>query len=326
MFKEFIGHWTRHVDQRVDLSPSTKVTYTRVATHLAAWDPAPGPHNDRVDLSSYVVERRAEGIAPRTIALELRIAGAAFRWAQEAGLVEPSVQLDVPRVRVDPRVFVLNHRTPTPSEAARVFEAMPFDDWRLAVVLLARTGARVGEVVRLRSCDLDEDAGMLALGRVEGASKSGMRWFPLDSSSLSDLAGRSGRGEAPLLDFAAVTAPIQAIGRRLRRACSAAGVPEFSPHGLRRMVVGRLLRAQVDPGTAATLTGHTVEVMLKFYQEVSDEDRRVAAAQANLGSLECQNIVVEGHHQDAGRWAPVTGRPVAHVARRRRAPTTRSKS
>ena len=167
---------------------------------------------------------------------------------------------------------------------------------------------------------------MLAFGSIEGARKSGMRWFPLDASSLSDLAGRSGRGEMPLFDFADVCAPIQAIGRRLRRACKAAGVAEFSPHGLRRMVVGRLLRAHVDPGTAATLTGHTVEVMLKFYQEVSDEDRRSAAAQANLGSLECQNIAIEAHHQGAFRSGPGVRRPVARGAQRQRASTSWTKT
>lgn len=45
------------------------------------------------------------------------------------------------------------------------------------------------------------------------------------------------------------------------------------------------MRAQVDPGTAATLTGHFFAVMLKFYQEVNDDDRRAAVAQVGLAIL-----------------------------------------
>lgn len=51
------------------------------------------------------------------------------------------------------------------------------------------------------------------------------------------------------------------------------------------MVVGRLIRAKVDVGTAATLTGHSVFVMLRYYQVVTDDDRREAAERANLGVL-----------------------------------------
>ena len=52
------------------------------------------------------------------------------------------------------------------------------------------------------------------------------------------------------------------------------------------MVVGRLLRARVDPATAASLTCHSIEVMLKHYREVTDEDPRRAAEHAMLGVLD----------------------------------------
>ena len=48
---------------------------------------------------------------------------------------------------------------------------MPSDDWRLAARLIAATGARVGDVVALRSMDLDSATGRLALGACEGAAK-----------------------------------------------------------------------------------------------------------------------------------------------------------
>jgi integrase/recombinase XerC len=281
MFDDIIGKWLDTAKRRPDLAKSTKVAYARIAQHLIAWRPAA---EDAITLPEYVAARREAGAAPRTIALELRVLSVATHWAErhlDAGRAPV-----LPRIRVDPRVFVLNHRTPTPSQAAAALRAMPADEWHLVARLIAATGARVGEVLALRSIDLELSAGRIALGASEGASKTGMRWFPLDAATLRTLEGREGGGREPLLKLGRVKAPIQGLGRRLRRACDAANVPRFTPHGLRRMVVGRLLRAQVDPATAASLTGHSIEVMLKHYREVTDEDRRRAAERAMLGVLD----------------------------------------
>ena len=284
MFSVLIRRWLQHTEQRTDLSPSTRVCYRRVAAHLLAWADS---HDATVfDLSDYVKRRRVDGLAPRTLALELRVAKAAIHWAERERLVPPSMVFRVPRMKIDRQRFELNHRTPSPAEAHRAISAMPADDWQLAMLLIARTGARIGEVVVLRGSDLDEAANLMELGTVEGAMKTGCRLFPLDASSLRDLRGRSTRGDGPLFDFGGSRAPIQGLQRRLWRACEDAGVSRFTAHGLRRMVVVRLLKAKVDPGTAAALTGHSIQVMLRYYQQVTDEDRRDAAESAGLGVLD----------------------------------------
>lgn len=281
MFDEIVRQWLSQTQRRVDLAASTKVQYRRVAAHLIAFH---CDHDDANALLAYVESRRACGLAPRTIALELRVVSVATHWAART-LGVGAVPV-LPRIHVDPRRFALNHRTPTPAEAAAALRAMPHDDWRVAARLIATTGARIGEVVTLRSVDVDVPAGRVAFGASEGASKTGLRWFPLDAATLRELTGRTGRGREPLFVFGGVTAPIQGLQRRLTRACDVAGVPRFTPHGLRRMVIGRLLRAQVDPATAAALTGHSIEVMLKYYREVTDDDRRLAAERAMLGVLD----------------------------------------
>lgn len=278
-----VARWLAWCNGRVDLAPSTLTVYRRVAQHLTAWG-----GDERVgilDLAPYARLRRDAGIAQRTMAMELRVATIAFRWADGRDLLPPTARLRVPRIKIDPARFVVNHRTPTPEEAGDALAAMPDDDWRLVGLVLARTGARVGEVVHLRGRDLDEPGCQVAFGATSHSSKTGTRWFPLDDATLVALAGRSDRGAAPLFDLGNVRAPIQGLQRRLRAACDRAGVSRFTPHGLRRMVVGRLIRAGVDPGTAATLTGHSIQVMLRFYQQVTDEDRRLAVDQALLGEL-----------------------------------------
>lgn len=280
---DIVRKWLDYTLHRMDLSASTVVSYRRVAAHLVVWGedkPVSG-----LDLAPYAVLRREAGLAPRTLALELRIVRILFKWAQEQRHIPSTITLLCPRLKVDPRRFVLNHRTPSPSEVSKVLDAMPQDDFRTVAVVLARTGARIGEVVRLRACDLDPHGQMVTFGNVDGAAKSGARWFPVDAATMSLLTGRNVKGKMPLFQFDGVTAPIQALERRILKACDEAGVPRFTPHGLRRMVISRLMRSRVDPGTAASLTGHSVQVMLRYYQQVTDGDRRAAVEVANLTEL-----------------------------------------
>lgn len=280
---ELMTAWVIETEDRVDLADGTKENYQRLADNLIAWG---GDHClSELRLGDFVRHRRRGGISDRTITLELRVMTIATNWGRRKGLIDASIELNMPKLKVDPKKFVVNRNTPTPGEAGKAIAAMDRDDWRLATLLLARTGARVGEVVSLRGRDLDEHRGTVTFGTSQGDSKTGVRVFPLDDHSLRELRGRRQCGHLPLLDFCGLKDPKQGIRKRLLDACARAGVTPFTPHGLRRMVVGRLIRARVDPGTAATLTGHSVKVMLKHYQVVTDEDRREAAMRADLGVL-----------------------------------------
>jgi integrase len=296
------------------LASSTRVSYAAAARHLLRWGAALDPA--RLDLHDYIAFREMDRVSPRTILLELRVARILLRWARKTGQFPVGHVLEIPALKFDRRAFVVNHRTPKPDEVARMLAAMPDDEWRLAALLLARTGARIGEICHLRSCDLDRRIGELRLGAVSDASKSGVRTFPLDADSLRRLAGRDRRGEAPLVDFG-VKAADKGLARRIARACEAADVARFTPHGLRRMVVRRLLKAGVDPGTAASLTGHSVQVMLRYYQEIDDEDRREAAEQAGLGDIEpgvepeVRRLAVRYRLQLTGREGPEVGAQAA---------------
>lgn len=282
--REAIRRWLVQSEKRPDLASSTKRSYARIAAHVDAWC-ASCPPAEATDLAAYARHRLDADVGPRTVRLELRVFASMLRWGQEHGLVSRDVALRLPRLRADSSPFRCNHRTPAAREVHAAIAAMPPGDWRLAVQLLARTGARAGEIVALRRADVDRRARVLWLGTHRGASKTGARAFPLGASTLALLVDRADGTDAPLLEFDGIGAPHQALATRLREACRLGGVPRFTPHGIRRMVVTRLLRSGVELATAASITGHTIQVMLRYYREVSDEDRRHATRRAGLDTI-----------------------------------------
>ena len=79
--------------------------------------------------------------------------------------------------------------------------------------------------------------------------------------------------------------------RWLKRACKAAGVPRFSPNGLRRAATDAYARAGVDPAVAAAQSGHSIQVMMKHYRQVTKEDQRDAVERCGLGVIPDGKII-----------------------------------
>ncbi|MBK9370959.1 MAG: tyrosine-type recombinase/integrase [Deltaproteobacteria bacterium] len=213
------------------------------------------------------------GLSPRVADVHQRTLLSATRWAIEEELLTPRV-LSVPRHRAHAPA-VLPH-TPTEAEAAAVIAAMTGED-HLAVSILAATGARLAEVTELRRRAIDLRDGWLHLD-----GKTGPRKFPLSPELRSLLSAYADGTDAWLF-----TGPRRATAGRFYRhlvaTCARLGQTVFTPHGLRRMIVDRLLRSGVDIKTAAELMGHSPKVMLSHYRRVTQEDRAAGVAKAGLG-------------------------------------------
>jgi len=258
-------------DDRLDLSPNTvklRETALKVIKRLLG---AVRMRQVREPvLQSFVGRARREGYAPRTIRGLLEVFGLMWGWGSGLGLVPPG---DTPRVRV--KVPNVVRHTPTLSDVEKTLaklEETP-KGARLARVLRlqAVTGARIGEVVQAQASDFDADRGVWTV-RV---GKTGGRLVPvppdvtdalLENADGEDLWGCSWRTMQ--------TAP----SKLLPKACEAAGVTPWTTHGLRRLAVDRLQRAGVDVASAAKLLGHSPQVMLRLYRQVSESDLRKAAA------------------------------------------------
>ena len=213
------------------------------------------------------------GHTPRGASAHQRVLRMACAWAAEQGLITP-ILVPVTRARISPRVN--NDYTPTEREAAAVLR-VTFGPTRLAIALLAVTGARVSEIMSLRRCAIDLEGGWLSLD-----GKTGPRRFPIPSE-LTPLLAPLAHGTQTLLFPWGMRRPEDRVYRALSAACLQLKQREFTAHGLRRMVVNRLLRQGVDLKVAAELMGHSPEVMLTHYRRVSQEDKAVGVSKAGLG-------------------------------------------
>jgi integrase len=294
--RDLVEPWFATQRSRPDLSPSTVDHYEKNARHLVTWlGSIPCPDVTRSTLERYRDDRLREGASPRLVLQEVRTIRMVWRWAFDNGDVQVR---DLPQIQIKIEGYVINHRTPDPEEIAPVLAELS-GVYLLVGQLLAITGARISEICSIRSADLDTRHNLLTLD-----GKTGPRQFPLPDDIATELADQL--TDTPLVNATPRTAA-QMVRDRLRRACKAADVPVFTPHGLRRMVVNRMLRAGVDVKTAASLTGHSVEVMLHFYREVSDDERRHAVQLAGLGHFPTAGAVVQGPWRDSSSAKTGTG-------------------
>lgn len=283
---DLLHAWRVHLaTERTDLAPATVHGYS---AHSHIIEEVIGPIRldrfGRSDLDRYRAivsrppgegSRRLKTRSSGTIQLDLTIIGMAWAWGRSIGVVDGA--LDIPPINVTP-----THDSYTPSidEVATVVGLLR--GWAADVVRLQwATGARVGEIAALLVEDVDLERSALWLGRHVGARKTGARRIPIPEDTLPLLrelvAGRS--GAVPLFATSRATIVARSNGA-IAEACAIAQLPVWTTHGLRRAFVQRAIRAGVEVKTLATITGHTVQVMLSAYHQVQEAD--IAAASALL--------------------------------------------
>ena len=269
---DLLDVWIGSVDARADLAPATVGNYRNSAARLA--QVMSQTLIERVgagDLEDYRDRRLREGAAPSSVALDLRVFLVAWHWGERVGVCPPR-HLRAPRMSI---TRVMNDYTPTPSEAARVLEHL--SGWTsLVVLMLATTGCRVGELAGLRWEQLN-----LQRGEVTVTGKGKTRTIPLRPEVVQALQERPGPQMGRVFPVVPSTVA-NATRKRLVIACAAAGVPHFTPHGLRRMVENTLAEAGIDPATYAALLGHSPLVALKHYRRVRPQHLRAAIAVQGL--------------------------------------------
>ncbi len=283
-FRALLEFWIGAQEGREDLSPYTLRGYTYAARNLISvlGDVQPVAVNFAT-LARYRDQRLRSGGSTGSVAMELGVLGIAWRWGREVGIC-PARDLPKVHLRVKP---TYNQRTPSIDDVIAVLQHL--DGWRrLAVLVLFATGARVGEVASLQWADVNLGAGELLLD-----GKTGVRNVPIAPEVVDELRRWASTG--PTEGYLFRVRPKTLMGglrsKHLPRACEAAGVLRFTPHGLRRAAVEAMLDAGVDPKTAASVTGHSVKTMLEYYRRPTMESRRNAILRAGLGVVQSRNVI-----------------------------------
>ncbi len=236
-------------------------------------------------LTTSAVQRWASGALDRyshsTVEADLRRLRCVWRWARDPERCPQLPQIGTVDLGLPPR----RHRhTPSDPEVMAVHTHLRARAPRWVVrafELQAVLGTRIGETTALRWSDVN-----LVVGDALVSGKTGARVVPLPPAMLVRL--RAWRDEAPAGLVIGADAPDSAVSGMagwLRKACDDVGCRRWTMHALRRRAVDRLARAGVDVGTAAALMGHSVQVMLDAYRQVTDDDRRRAAQAAALGDV-----------------------------------------
>ena len=277
------------------IQPSSYYKYEIHVRHIIAWlDDVPLGAVSSDVLSMYITNRRQADSRPsksdRTVERELAFLGYAWIWARTRGWTTG----ELPRVMpATIEGYVNNHRTPTIDEVRAVLGHLD-GDYRLAVELMAYCGARSREITeKLLIGDVDLDASLLHIHGKGGA----VREVPISPWHRAELTRRKAEGQpedllvrAPPRELAlrrgewcGLYAPT--LKQKLARACLAAKVPVFTPHGLRRMVDDALYDSNIDPGTSSKILGHSPEVALRSYRQVRQGRMREALRGAGLDAM-----------------------------------------
>lgn len=231
-------------------------------------------------VDEYRRSRLRAGYSDATVEAEALVIMQAWKWAAAVGLHPYGLIEGVRWRRPEPARPKI---TPTEEEVLATLAHMT--RWpRDVVQLLWATGCRIGELADMTPSQWSRSAQVWRLG-----GKTGSREVPVGPRAAAIIER--------LVDGVAPDRSVWPVGRYsvhsgvtrryIPMAAEAAGVRVFTPHGLRRAAVDRMLRSGVDVATASQITGHSVQTMLEYYRQVTASDRRRAVEVAQLDALEC---------------------------------------
>jgi integrase len=233
---------------------------------------------DAQRVADLVAELHAAGLKKQTIRKTVSV----LAMVLDHGRVNPNPARDRLTVRL-PREQRRELRPPTADHVEAVVRLLP-SRYRLPTLVLDATRMRIGELEALSWGDVDEPR---QRWRVSGTvAKTGRpRWVPLPDElfeAVMQLVAREDRTPERRVfqDFG---------GDRFRtaitRACTASGVPAFSPHDLRHRRVSLLHLGGVPWARIGELVGHDdlVTTARTYTHVIADErelhyDRLLASA------------------------------------------------
>jgi integrase len=254
---------------RVDVSAGTMQTYKVALNRLSHLGDAPIANIDAQTVADLVAELHSAGLKKQTIRKTVSVLAMVL---DHAG-IQPNPARDKLTVKL-PREERRHIEPPTAEHVEAAVRLLP-TRYRLPALLLDATGMRVGELEALTWGDIDEPRERWRVPM--SASKTGRpRWVSPPAvlyQAVLDLVPRDDRHpDRRVFDYM--------TGDRLRtalaRACTAAGVPSFSPHDLRHRRVSLLHLGGMPWARIGELVGHDdLMTTARTYTHVIADEREL---------------------------------------------------
>jgi len=241
--------------------PKSIKLYLNAIRRFLSWLGAPPASISREDVRAYLEHLVDEGLSSASVGVELSAIRTAFD--RMSGL-ETTAGLMTPR-RPKRLPAVLSRE-----EVVRVLECAPSLRDKLLLGLMYATGLRVGEVVRLRGCDMAVERGVIVVREGKGRKDRHVmfpRCFePLIRSRLtkqgSDPLFPSGSGDRHI--------GTRQVQRAMARAVALAGVQKPATcHTLRHSFATHLLESGTDIRFIQKLLGHIKIETTTLYTHVA---------------------------------------------------------
>lgn len=236
---------------------------------------------DRQALIRFMLWLRERGLAPGGEAAVMRGVRATLRFAEEEELVagHPTHRLKLGSVPQPRPPAVSDHEA---REAIRIVAGLrhPLRDRAILTVMLD-TGVRMGELLALRTGDVDTVGGMIRL-RAETTKRRRERRIPVGIKSGRAIAAYERRERKParpgvetlFLNRSGLPMTPSALHNLLWRVADQAQIPRshLSPHAWRRAFATSYLRHGGDLATLQQLMGHATIAQTQIYLRITTED------------------------------------------------------
>lgn len=239
------------------------------------------------DCQRFANARLAAGHTPTTVHTMIATLGAALNRAMREEVLTRNVALLVTLPSLPPTMRPLW----TLDQLRHFLDVSREDPLYPALTLMAHYGLRRGEVLGLRSSDIDTEAGLIRIGNrlqrihgelIQGPPKShaGRRTLPLLDSVAAVLVQQRERQaldrdlaglfwvDTGLVMTTSTGNPIEPrnVNRSFARLCAAANLPELRPHDLRHLCATLLKDLGVPAWDAMAILGHSrISMTLEVY-------------------------------------------------------------
>jgi integrase len=203
---------------------------------------------------------------------------AIFAFGVKRGLLEKNPAVGVERFAPGKKErFLSAAELARLGEAIAAAEAAGSSPVALAIIrVLALTGARLGEVRKLRWDEVDFERGCLRLPD----SKTGFKTIPLGAAASAVIAAQ-GRHSEHVFPSAVRVGPVADIARVWRRVRAAAGLDNVRLHDLRHSFASGIVNAGGSLPVIGAILGHRNVATTARYAHLSDDPVKAAADRAS---------------------------------------------